>query len=309
MKQERVNDPAFINKMKGRVIAIIPAFNEELTIAMVVHLTAKYVSQVLVVDDGSSDRTAEIASLAGSEVIRHETNKGKATALKTGLQKAKELGYPFVVMLDADGQHNPDEIPAVIYPVFCNSADMVIGSRYLNSTTITPVYRRIGQKTIDFATNFGNTVKISDTQSGFRALNISRFDFDSFRSTGYNLESDMILFFKERNLRMMEVPITVRYDVPYKHKKNPVYHGLDIIMHIIGLISYRRPLLTFGVPGTLFVIVGFISGGYVFQRLVYEGVYHYILSMAVVLFMVLGLLLITTALILNSIIKIVEIEL
>lgn len=309
MEKSNISDLTFLSKMKATVIAVIPAYNEELTIAMVVHLTSKYVDHILVIDDGSQDRTAEIARLSGCEVIQLEKNRGKANALITGVSRAKNLGYENVVILDADGQHDPDEIPAVMYPVFCNSADMVIGSRYLNPTTITPIYRRIGQKTIDFATNIGTKIKISDTQSGFRALNLSKFDSDSFKSRGYNVESDMILFYLERNLKIMEVPITVRYDVPHKHKKNPVYHGLDIIMHIIGLISYRRPLLTFGVPGMILVVVGFISGGYVYQRLVTEGVFHYILSMMIILFMVLGLLLMTTALILNSLIKIVEMEL
>ena len=309
MKTVLPSDPDFLHEQTAGVIAIIPAFNEELTISMVVHLTAKYVDRVIVVDDGSSDRTAEVAELAGAEVIRIDKNRGKANALITGIQKAKELGYTIIVMLDADGQHNPDEIPAVVYPVQYNAADMVIGSRYLKSSTITPIYRRIGQKTIDFATNIGGGVKISDTQSGFRALQSSKFDSVSFKSKGYNIESDMIHFFKERHLRIMEIPITVRYDVPHKHKKNPVDHGLDIIMHIIGLISYRRPLLTFGVPGMMLVVFGFASGGYVFQRLVYEGVFHYMLSMLVILSMVLGLLLLTTALILNSLIKIVEMEL
>jgi glycosyltransferase involved in cell wall biosynthesis len=294
---------------KSGIIAIIPAYNEELTISLVIHLTAKYVDRVIVVDDGSSDRTAEVTRLAGSEVIRIDINKGKANALITGIKKAKDLGYRIVVMLDADGQHNPDEIPAIIQPILTDNADMVIGSRYLNPSRSTPMYRRFGQKALDIATNMGNKVKISDTQSGFRAIQCSKFDIESFKSEGYNIESDMIHYFKKHHLRILEVPITVRYEVPNKHKKNPVYHGLDIIMHFIGLISYRRPLLTFGVPGTLMVVIGFVFGGYVFQRLVYDGVFHYLLLMVVALSLVLGLLLMTTALILNSLIKIVKMEL
>ncbi|MGV8108416.1 glycosyltransferase family 2 protein [Methanospirillum sp.] len=291
------------------IFAVIPAYNEELTVSMVVHLTARYVDHVIVVDDGSADRTAEVAGYAGAEVIRVDPNRGKANAMKIGIQRAKELGCGIVVFLDADGQHDPAEIPMVISPVLHDDADLVIGSRYLVDSDETPRYRRVGQKTLDYATNLGKNLKITDTQSGFRAMQCSKIDCRAFKSDGYNVETDMIHYFLERGLRILEVPVSVRYDVPHKHKKNPIRHGLSIISHIIGLISYRRPLLTFGVPGFFLVVIGFLFGGYVFQRLVYDGVFHYYLLMMVAFSIVVGILLMTTALILNSLIMIVKMEL
>ncbi|EHR79127.1 glycosyl transferase [Thermococcus litoralis DSM 5473] len=114
-----------------KTLIIIPAYNEELTIGSVVALAKKY-GDVLVVDDGSKDRTSEIAQKAGAIVIRHEVNKGKGAALKTGFGYALANGYDVIVTIDADGQHNPDEIPLLLKPILEGEADLVIGSRYLN---------------------------------------------------------------------------------------------------------------------------------------------------------------------------------
>ena len=114
-----------------KTLIIIPAYNEELTIGSVVALARKY-GDVLVVDDGSADRTSEIARNAGAFVIKHETNMGKGAALRTGFEYALSMDYKIVVTLDADGQHNPDEIPVLLEPIVNGKADLVIGSRYLN---------------------------------------------------------------------------------------------------------------------------------------------------------------------------------
>ncbi|MDN5319832.1 MAG: hypothetical protein PWP49_252 [Thermococcaceae archaeon] len=111
-----------------KTLIVIPAYNEELTIGSVVALAKKY-GDVLVVDDGSKDRTSEIAQNAGAIVIRHDVNKGKGAALKTGFGYALANGYDVVVTLDADGQHN---IPLLLKPILKGEADLVIGSRYLN---------------------------------------------------------------------------------------------------------------------------------------------------------------------------------
>lgn len=98
-------------------MAVIPAFNEELTIGSVVLKTRKYVDEVIVVDDGSSDTTAEVARLAGAVVVRNEINRGKANALKRGFEELKGRDLSAVVILDADGQHEPQEIPKILEPV------------------------------------------------------------------------------------------------------------------------------------------------------------------------------------------------
>ena len=114
------------------ITVILPAYNEEDSIGSVILLTKFYADNVIVVDDGSSDRTAEIARKAGAEVIIHETNTGKGGALKTGFTAAANLGADIIVTMDSDGQHNPAEIPKLVAPIIKGEAEMVNGSRYLS---------------------------------------------------------------------------------------------------------------------------------------------------------------------------------
>ena len=115
---------------------------------------------VIVVDDGSTDDTAEIARIAGADVIIHSKNRGKGEAFKTGFHAACQNGTKIIVTIDADGQHNPSEIPKVVEPILSRKFDMVIGSRYLNGNSI-PLYRRIGQKILDSATNINSGIHVT----------------------------------------------------------------------------------------------------------------------------------------------------
>ncbi len=291
-----------------QLIAIIPAYNEELVIGTVVLQTIKHVDHVIVVDDGSTDRTAEVAALAGAEVISFEKNMGKAQAMMAGFARARETGCEAIVVLDGDGQHNPDEIPELLMPVLDGSADLVIGSRFLMEGNNIPRYRQLGQKTLDLATQVTSGFKCSDSQSGFRAISCKGLKHLDFKSEGYNIESDMITHFLAEGLRITEVPITVRYDVPNKHKKHPVSHGFDIIGHLIGIVGYKRPLLSFGLPGGILVIIGLIVGSWAFAEYYATTRFQFTLTMLSAVMLIMGLLLVTTAFILNSLVQIVKME-
>jgi glycosyltransferase involved in cell wall biosynthesis len=290
------------------IIAVIPAFNEELTISSLVLLTIPFVTKVIVIDDGSTDKTNQLATAVGAEVIRSEKNLGKANALMKGLKKARDFNPDAVVMVDADGQHNPAEIPTVIKPVIEGKADLVIGSRFLETKNKVPKFRRIGQKSMDYAQNIGASFKTSDSQSGFRALSKKALENLDFFSEGYNIESDMINHFHERGLSIHEVPITVRYDVPFKHKQNPLEHGWGLISNIVGFIGYRRPLLLFGVPGAFFTAAGIILGFWAFHIYDTTAKFPMSYSMMSVLLIISGLLLLTSGLILNTLVIIVKSE-
>jgi glycosyltransferase involved in cell wall biosynthesis len=230
----------------GAFAVVAPAYNEALVIGSVVLLAKKHTDRVIVVDDGSTDRTAETARLAGADVIRMPQNGGKAKAMMAGFARARELGYEAVVMLDGDGQHDPEEIPAVAAPVLAGVADLVIGSRFLDTKAEIPAYRRAGQMVLNGFTNLSvdGNFATTDSQSGFRALSRRALENLTFASEGYNIESDMIAHFAPLDLRITEVPISVTYDVPHKHKKNPVSHGFGVLARILGLIGSRRILGT-----------------------------------------------------------------
>ena len=300
--------PKAESKKQDFLIAVIPAYNEEIAIGSVVIHTRQYVDSVIVVDDGSSDKTALIARAAGAEVITLPENKGKANAMMKGFSRARELNPAAVIMLDADGQHDPAEIPTLVKPVLEGKADLVIGSRFLISGNNIPSYRQLGQKTLNIATHAGSGYASTDSQSGFRAISRKGLDYLNFTSEGYNIESDMITHFIEKELVITEEPITVKYDVPNKHKKNPVEHGVDILGHLIGLIGYKRPLLTFGVPGLILIGGGLFFGSWAFADYYATTKFPFSLSMLSTLLLIMGMLLVTSGFILNSLVQIVRLE-
>ena len=220
------------NRINMKTIVIVPAFNEQAAIGGVVQKSLQYVDDVLVVDDGSSDDTSQIASEAGASILKHPTNFGKGVALKDAFSHVKD--YDIVVTIDGDGQHNPDEIPTLIKPIKENKADFVNGSRYINGfEENTPAYRRVGQRVLDIATNVTAGTKVTDSQSGFRAFSGKTISCYKFRDPGFGIESEMIADAAENNLRILEVPITVRYDVENSSTKGPVTHGVGVLFKIM----------------------------------------------------------------------------
>jgi glycosyltransferase involved in cell wall biosynthesis len=242
-----------------RVAVVVPAYNEQITIGSVVLEAEKYCDRVYVVNDGSKDLTSEIAKKAGAFVLEMEKNSGKAAALMKGLRRARDDGYTVVVMMDGDGQHKGSDIPALLAPVLENSIDMVIGSRFLQENKI-PAYRQAGQKVLNKFTNMGSNEKLTDTQSGFRSLGPKALDNLDFESSGYSVESDMITYFTNKNLSIVEVPVAVRYDVPNGHKQGSASMGLGLLENVITTVAYKRPLLIFAVPGITLVLLGLILG-------------------------------------------------
>jgi len=244
------------------VTVILPAFNEEVSIGSIVLLTRHYADHVIVVDDGSSDRTAAIARKAGAHVIVHEVNKGKGGALKTGFTAAAGLGADVIVTMDSDGQHNPSEIPLLVAPIVDGCAEMVNGSRYLSHTDKnTPVYRRVGQSILDTATNMNSGLKITDSQSGFRAFAGSTIDVFRFNAKGMAIESEMLADAGRSGLRIKEVEIGVRYDVDCS-TVNPIKHGLGVLVMVLKDIEFNRPLYYLTAPGIVLGAGGLVMGAY-----------------------------------------------
>ncbi|TFG55854.1 MAG: glycosyltransferase family 2 protein [Methanomassiliicoccus sp.] len=243
-----------------KIAVLIPAFNEEIAIGTVVALSRRFAEHVIVVDDGSTDRTSLVAQLAGAEVIPMPRNVGKAKALMLGFQRCLELEPDCVVTIDGDMQLDPVEIPNLAGPVLQGKADRVIGSRFQNEKNVIPAYRRTGQKVLDRATNISSGIKISDSQCGYRAFSIKALKQMNFSPSSFSIESEMIMRFNEMGLKIEEVPISVRYDVPNGHKMAPFKHGISVLSDVVGFIGYRRPLLLFGVPGAVLTLIGLLLG-------------------------------------------------
>ena len=247
------------------ITAIIPAFNEEISIGSVVISTLEHVDHVIVVDDGSDDHTSEIARIAGAEIIKHHENQGKGAALKTGFDSINDVDI--VVTLDGDGQHNPEEIPKLIRPIIDGEADIVNGSRYLvNNDDDTPVYRRFGQTVLDNVTNLNSGLKVTDSQSGFRAFASYTIPAFRFNQNGFSIESEMLTDAANFGSRIREVEIEANYDNGNNHTENPLSHGLGVLVGIIQDMEFNRPLYYFTIPGLILIVIGFTLGLFFFGQ-------------------------------------------
>jgi glycosyltransferase involved in cell wall biosynthesis len=244
------------------IVAVIPSFNEERFIASVVIKARHYADHVIVVDDGSTDRTAELAGLAGARVVSLPQNMGKAEALNAGFRAARDLDPDVVVCLDGDAQHEPAEIPDLVGPILEGEADVVIGSRFLDKQSEIPGWRQVGQHTLTAFTNLMSGVKTTDSQSGFRAFSPRAIQALRFRTSHLSVESEMQFLVEDAELTVAEAPISVSY--LDGNKRNPIVHGLQVLDALLSLVARRRPLLFFTLPGVLMGVLGLVFGARVF---------------------------------------------
>jgi glycosyltransferase involved in cell wall biosynthesis len=197
--------------MTMRTAALIPAFNEARTVAAVVEGVRAAVDQVIVVDDGSSDGTADRARDAGAEVVRHAVNLGKGHAVRTGLARVFQGDFTHVLLLDGDLQHLPQEAAALLTEAALENADIVIGERRFERSRM-PASRyhanRIGSRALSWFIG----VPVRDTQCGFRVFRVDALRPLQLRATGYEVETEMLVKVRRRGGRIAAVPITAVYD-------------------------------------------------------------------------------------------------
>ncbi|RLE38560.1 glycosyltransferase family 2 protein [Candidatus Woesearchaeota archaeon] len=213
-----------------KVAAIIPAYNEEEHIARVIQDTKKYVDKVIVVDDGSTDKTYQEAEKVKPDILlKHPINSGKGLALKTGIEAALIKNMDIIITLDSDGQHNPADIPRFLEYFKKNKLDLLIGARKLNKNM--PIVFKIGNYIIQktFKILFG--VDVKDTQSGFRILKTKIYKKIIWNSTGYSVEAEMLANAGKHKLKIGELPIkTVYHD---KAKGTTVIDGVVIVLNML----------------------------------------------------------------------------
>jgi glycosyltransferase involved in cell wall biosynthesis len=295
-------------RMQPKITAVIPAYNEEKTIRQVVEGAKKHASEVLVIDDGSQDATTQLAISVGAMVIRIPRNQGKGSALSIGLTTAALNGSNVIVCLDGDGQHDPEDIPKLVEPIVAGRAQMVIGSRFLeaHSKEHIPAYRRVGQGVLTIATNLGSTVKITDSQSGYRAFNKEALMVFDYAETGMGIESEMVRSAVRSGLRIEEVPIVARYDGLDTSTMKPGSHGMSVLGSIVREIRTNHPLLYFGVSGMTMAVIGVVFGLYSVNQYVGAGALPFGPTLLGVMLISLGVVFVLVGLILNAISTMVD---
>lgn len=196
--------------MTARIAVIIPALNAERTLPRVVADARAQLEPVLVIDDGSTDATGEVARAAGATVIRHPVNRGKGGALKTGFQWALENGFDGVVTLDADGQHLASEIPKFLRERERGGADLIIGGRSHLFEQMLP-RRRMANRFSAACIAFASGVKITDSQSGFRFYSANLLRNLKLRTDGFDMESEVIVRAGRRRFGIVTIPIELGF--------------------------------------------------------------------------------------------------
>ncbi len=211
-------------------LALIPAWNEAPRLAPIVEATREYLP-VLVVDDGSTDDTAEVARAAGAEVARHPSNRGKGTALVTGFEWGWTHGYGAVLTLDADGQHDPADIPAFLKAHQAEGADLIIGRRDFSRM---PFPRRYTNPFGSWLLSLALRAPVLDSQSGYRLHSRHLLETLELRTTGFEFETEMIIQAVVKGLSIAWVPIRTLYGVG----EQSYYHPLKDSARFFGMVGH-----------------------------------------------------------------------
>jgi glycosyltransferase involved in cell wall biosynthesis len=228
--------------MADRFLIAIPAKNAEQTVGKVVSDCRRILPQIVVVDDGSSDRTGEVARSAGAHVIRHPVNRRKGAALKTAFAYALEQGYTAVITLDADGQHLPAEIPKLMEARERTGADLLIGSRAHLFAEMLPRRRRANRFSAR-AVGFAAGAPVDDAQSGFRIYSERLLKTIKGRSDGFDYENEIIVRAGRAGLKIVMVPVNLGFidGVPTSH-----YQPVKDTLRIFWTVTKTAFSLLFG---------------------------------------------------------------
>lgn len=230
-----------------RLLIIIPAFNEEASLAQVIASVRAAVPQadIVVINDGSRDDTARVGEIAGAHVVTLPYNLGIGAAMQTGFLFAKENGYDLAVQVDGDGQHDPLEIGVILEPVLADKADVAAGSRYIEDRGyITPWPRRVGIVVLAALISLVVRRRVTDPTSGFRASNRKAIAYCASAYPSDYPEPESVVQFAQAGLRMMEVPVTMNPRYGGQSSITPFrsfYYMVKVILAILINILRQTP--------------------------------------------------------------------
>lgn len=256
------------------VVITIPAYNEEKDIALVIKdiksvmNSTKYEYKILVVDDGSKDKTANIAEKEGAVVVSHPRNLGLAETFKTEMRNCIELGADVIVHTDADGQYPPEYIPEMIKKIE-KGHDLVLGSRFGKGKYSGSFMKKIGN--IAFAKVFSSLLKtkITDTTTGFRAFNKEVAKLPMINDFTYTQEQ--LIRAGKNKMKIAEVSIKTRKTRKSRLFKNPLDYAIKAWINILRIYRDFAPLKFFGTISLLFILAGVVLGGYIVYHIVNFG--------------------------------------
>ena len=234
----QVMDSSEALNLNEDIIAIIPAYNEERKIGDVVKRCLSFTNKVLVVDDGSLDSTSKLAKASGAVVISHKVNRGKGTALRTAIKTLRDFLPEVVVLIDADGQDDPNYIPRLVAPILQGNADFVIGSRFTEGGVAgIPGHKIIGNKILTFITNLisGYRTKLTESQCGFRAIKYDKLLDLNLIGKGFEIDSEIIIEAIKSRLRVTEVPIRDKVVTEAIEKGTTILDGIKVVLSLFRL--------------------------------------------------------------------------
>ncbi len=261
-----------------KIIVTIPAYNEEKTLGKVIGDISrvmdgeKYRYEILVVDDGSKDRTVEVAKKAGAKVYSHPKNYGLAEAFRTEIEKSLEHKADVIVHTDADGQYRAEEIPKLVREIE-NGAELVLGSRFRGKIESMPFVKKFGNRAFSKVVSSVSGVKISDAQTGFRAF--TKDVAEKVRiSSMHTYTQEQIIRAVRQKFRVVEVPIyfAKRDDGKSRLISSPLEYAAKAWITIFRIYRDYEPLKFFGYIGMLLFSVGFVLGLFVFYTFISEGI-------------------------------------
>jgi len=248
-----------------KLVVLIPAYNEEQTIQkLIMEIPRKIYGvdkvEVLVVDDGSSDRTVELALNAGADkIVYHKKNLGVGAAFMTGIRNAITMEADIVVNLDADLQFDPKQIPELILPIITKQYEVVIGSRFLrkNNTFNYPKIKVFGNKVFTKLISCITQQKLTDTQTGFRAYSKEAL-LDIAVVNEFSYTQEVLIDLCMKGFKVDEIPVSVRYDNKRKSRvvKNIVTYTINSLIVIMRCVIFHRPVFSLGLLGFMLLIIG-----------------------------------------------------
>ena len=261
-----------------KIIITIPAYNEESTIGTVIQdikqtmIQTKYDYEIIVVDDGSTDRTAENARKAGAIVFSHPYNYGLAETFRTEMEKALQSDADIIVHIDADNQYRANEIPKLIEPVEKGEADLVLGSRFMGTIEEMPVMKRWGNIAFSKVVSQISGIKITDAQTGFRAFTREFAEKVRIIST-HTYTQEMVIRAVKEKFKVKEVPVYFAKRGKWKSRliSNPAEYAIKAWINIFRIYRDYEPLKFFGSMGVTLISASFIICVYILCALFIEG--------------------------------------